>query len=250
MKELSTFTFRRYFRKTVLFLAAFLCVTATFFRGHIFLAPEGYIIMKKTPEKLTDMVTGTSYTLYEAVVNGNCMDILLREDMYLPLRINSEELGALEVAILADLRDGRKRIQDSEAFGMAEQSKYSERQINLLYKFFDYYYNENRILTIPYYGYRKTTVPALTVSKEYGERTAVYLRMFLSLGLLIFLWVKCGRIENLMQSTERKSVSAGVPGSGENISNKKLLRFKYSMFMLAVIFAVLYLSFAEIVTIL
>lgn len=240
----------KYLRKTLIFITAIFCVAAALFRGHIFLALDGYMIMKKTPESLTDTITDTSYILYEAVVNGDCMDILLGEDMYLPLKINSGRLGNLEVAVIADLRNGIKRIQDSEAFDLVEQSKYSKRQVNLLYRFFDYYFGENRLLVIPYYGYRERMSFGLTVSSKYRERTAVYLRMFISLGLLIFLWLKCGRIENLMQNKEWKSIQLEASERNVNTSNKKIPWFRYSMLMLMVLLAALYLSFVEVVTLL
>ncbi len=110
--------------------------------------------MKRTPEKYTDIGEDIPYYVYDAVVNGNSISIFSGR-LYSPMKITSEKLGDLEIAILAGLKDGVKNIQKSESFNRVKGSKYSKRQINLLYKYFDYYFSENRVLTIPYYGYRE-----------------------------------------------------------------------------------------------
>lgn len=214
--------FRIFLRKVIFIIVLLLCVFPVFFRGHIFISQEGYIFLKRTPEKHTDTMEDISYYVYDAVINGNSISILF-ENLYSPMKITSEKLGDLEIAILADLKSGIKKIQESESFNIVKKSKYSGWQINLLYQFFDYYFSENQVLTIPYYGYREQQV----LSGGYRERTVIYLRFFVSFGILIFLFLKYRKID-----LERKNT------------------LKHSVFIILGILIALYLSYVEIITIL
>ncbi len=88
--------------------------------------------MKRTPERYTDIVEDIPYYVYDAVINTNSISIL-SGNLYSPMKIMSEKLGDLEIAILADLKNGVKKIQESESFNRVKESRYSKRQINLLY---------------------------------------------------------------------------------------------------------------------
>lgn len=215
------FMFKISLKKVIFTITLLLCVFPVFFRGHIFISQEGYLLLKRTPEKHTDIGEDTPYYVYDAVINGNSISIL-SESLYSPMKITSEKLGDLEIAILADLKDGVKKVQKSESFYRVEESKYSKRQINLLYKYFDYYFSENRVLTIPYYGYRQQR----SLFGGYQERTVIYLRFFISVGLLIFIFLKYGKLD-----AKRKNA------------------MKHIFVVLGVLIA-LYLSYGEIVTIL
>jgi len=213
--------FKSFFAKVIFIIALFLCVFPVFFRGHIFISQEGYLLLKRTPEKHMDIVEDIPYYVYDAVVNGNSISIL-SGNLYSPMKITSEKLGDLEISILADLKDGVKKIQESESFYRVDESKYSKRQINLLYKYFDYYFSENRVLTIPYYGYRQQK----SLFGGYQERTVIYLRFLISFGLLTFVFLKYKKFD----------------AEGKNA-------VKYIFIALGILLA-LYLSYVEIVTIL
>lgn len=90
--------------------------------------------------------------------------------------LSSKKLGDLEIAITRDLLQGNARIEQSPFLNMVESSKYSKKQINLLYQYFDYYLDENGILLVPQYN-RKASVSLF--------------QLVASLALMVWLGIRC-----------------------------------------------------------
>lgn len=173
------------------------------FGGHIFYSKEGYIILKKTPYtilKAFEESDGIYY--YPTIVNGNNIVIELPPYMYTPMNLVSDKLGVIHIDILSDLKAGKEGIDKSYYADIIKDSKYSRNQLNLIYKYFDYYFNENRILTIPNYSVEKGKNITISIAiliilyivvarkYEYNKiKNNLVFHIIFTLGLLVSLYI-------------------------------------------------------------
>lgn len=183
-----------------------LAIGAYFFRGHIYLAADGYAVVRSSPRACDDEY-GYRYNM---LLNGDSIQVTI-QGLYGPVQLQSERLGSLEVDVLLDIKNGVKRIQDSDDMEAVQVSKYSVRQVNLVYRYFDHHYSKNKVLVIP----------------DYRERTHVILRLFAALA-----WAVC------------------VPVIGSRRMEGKRERIGRNVILVIGTLAVLYLTCGELVTIL
>ena len=183
-----------------------LAIGAYFFRGHIYFAADGYVVVLSSPQASDDEY---GYR-YDMLVNGDSIQVNI-QGFYGPVQLQSGRLGSLKVYVLQDIKNGVKRIQDSDDMEAVQASKYSVRQLNLVYRYFDHHYSKNKVLVIPNYKERThvilrlfaalawaVCVPVIGLRRMEGKRERIGRNVILVTGTLAVLYLTCGEFVTIL----------------------------------------------------
>lgn len=110
------------------------------------------MILTNTPHQMNSQ---TYY--YNSIINGYYIDMELPPKFFAgaPLKLKSIKLGEYTVNLLHYIRSDNKESYDINLYNDFTNTKYTRKQIQLVYDYFGYNYGENLILTIPNYKINK-----------------------------------------------------------------------------------------------
>lgn len=123
------------------------------FWGQVHIGGEGCLIVTGTPKYRLNPDTEKYCYYYDMIINWDKVTVIV-EDHELPVQLVSEKLGNLEIDILGDLREWTNTVKKSEYFEAVKASNYSIDQLELLYEYFVYCYDDARkYFQTPDYGF-------------------------------------------------------------------------------------------------
>lgn len=177
-EEVVVTKFQRYFRRALLLVTGLLAtavwVITAIGRYRFYIGSEG-IIFTKGENTWRTGENGRQYLRFHTIINGSRIDVDLPADykpeedgeeccyfvskgtntigaklvgISSPVILSSEKLGQLKIAILKDIGQGKWNVKDTDNIEAVTASKYSTKQVNLLYQFLGHYsslqYKDNK----------------------------------------------------------------------------------------------------------